>query len=185
MYVQEQVAFSPGNLVPGIEASQDRILQGRLFSYQDTQRHRVGANFHRLPINAPGCPFFNHQRDGTMAFTNGGSAPNFFAGSAPHPVPDQTTAAHLKEYPAMVEGVVGRYDQAPINPDDDFVQVRKLFMDVMTEPERVRLINNIVGHMSDPTVTPDIHARMIALFTKVHAEYGRRVQETLAEAMSG
>ena len=47
----EQVTFSPGNFVPGIEASPDKLLQGRLFAYGDAHRHRVGANSHQLPIN--------------------------------------------------------------------------------------------------------------------------------------
>jgi len=61
----EQVAFAPTNLVPGIEPSHDKMLQGRIFSYPDTHRHRLGANFDQIPIN---CPYkarvANHQRDG-------------------------------------------------------------------------------------------------------------------------
>ncbi len=63
----EQSAFNPGNLVPGMEPSMDRILQGRLFAYSDTHRHRLGANFEQIPIN---CPYkaqvHNGQRDGPM-----------------------------------------------------------------------------------------------------------------------
>ena len=63
----EQVAFHPGNLVPGIDVTPDPLLQGRLFSYQDTQLIRLGGpNFHQIPINAPVCPFRNFQRDGHM-----------------------------------------------------------------------------------------------------------------------
>ena len=63
----EQVAFCPANIVPGIDFSNDPLLQGRLFSYLDTQLSRLGGpNFHQLPINAPKCPFANHQRDGHM-----------------------------------------------------------------------------------------------------------------------
>jgi catalase len=63
----EQVAFCPSHLVPGIDFSNDPLLQGRLFSYLDTQLSRLGsANFHQLPVNAPKCPFANHQRDGHM-----------------------------------------------------------------------------------------------------------------------
>ncbi len=61
----EQVAFCPANLVPGIEVSNDPLLQGRLFSYLDTQLSRLGGpNFHQIPVNAPRCPFHNMQRDG-------------------------------------------------------------------------------------------------------------------------
>jgi catalase len=63
----EQVAFCPGNIVPGIDFSNDPLLQGRLFSYIDTQLSRLGSpNFHQIPVNAPKCPFGNHQRDGHM-----------------------------------------------------------------------------------------------------------------------
>jgi len=63
----EQVAYCPGNIVPGIDFSNDPLLQGRLFSYIDTQLSRLGSpNFHQIPINAPKCPFGNHQRDGHM-----------------------------------------------------------------------------------------------------------------------
>ena len=77
----EQSAFSPGNMVPGIEPSPDKMLQGRLFSYPDTHRHRLGANFTQLPIN---CPFAtrvrNQQRDGPMCFMSQGAAPPYFTG---------------------------------------------------------------------------------------------------------
>lgn len=62
----EQVAFSPLNLIPGIEPSPDRILQGRLFIYADTQSHRLGSNFNLLPTNKPRCPFRNYHSDGLM-----------------------------------------------------------------------------------------------------------------------
>ena len=61
----EQVAFCPANIVPGIDFSDDPLLQGRVFSYVDTQRHRLGGpNFNELPINRPVCPVRNHERDG-------------------------------------------------------------------------------------------------------------------------
>jgi len=72
----EQSAFSPANFVPGIGASPDKMLQGRLFSYHDTHRHRLGANYHLLPVNAPKAAVINnYQRDGAMRFDNnsGGS----------------------------------------------------------------------------------------------------------------
>ncbi len=63
----EQVAFLPTNVIPGIDFSNDPLLQGRLFSYLDTQKSRLGTtNFHQIPINAPKCPFHNFQRDGMM-----------------------------------------------------------------------------------------------------------------------
>lgn len=87
----EQIAFSPSNTcIPGIEPSNDSVLQSRLFSYPDTQRHRLGANFHQLPVNSPrnmcpasagGCPFLmgNFQRDGPAALYNQGAYPNYIS----------------------------------------------------------------------------------------------------------
>ncbi|KAG5875427.1 hypothetical protein JTB14_005325 [Gonioctena quinquepunctata] len=76
----EQIAFSPAHLVPGIDSSQDKMLQGRLFAYGDTHRHRLGPNHLQLPVN---CPFKvrNYQRDGPMCLNNQGSAPNYFPNS--------------------------------------------------------------------------------------------------------
>ena len=63
----EQIAFCPAHMPPGIEASPDKMLQGRLFSYSDTHRHRLGANYHQIPVNAPqGCRHASYQRDGPM-----------------------------------------------------------------------------------------------------------------------
>lgn len=79
----EQIAFAPSHLVPGIEASQDKMLQGRLFSYADTHRHRLGPNYLQLPVN---CPYRvsvkNYQRDGPATYNdNQGGAPNYYPNS--------------------------------------------------------------------------------------------------------
>ena len=75
----EQAAFSPGNLVPGIAPSPDKMLQGRLFSYHDTHRHRLGPNYHLMPVNSPkAAPESSYQRDGFMRLdANGGGGPNY------------------------------------------------------------------------------------------------------------
>jgi catalase len=79
----EQAAFSPGNFVPGIGPSPDKMLQGRLFSYHDTHRHRLGPNYHLLPVNAPkAAPMASYQRDGAMRFDgNAGGGPNYWPNS--------------------------------------------------------------------------------------------------------
>jgi len=90
----EQVAFCPANIVPGIDFSNDPLLQGRLFSYLDTQLSRLGSpNFHQLPINAPQCPFSNHQRDGHMQMGKAAGRvayePNSLSGTSPREIPDR------------------------------------------------------------------------------------------------
>ncbi len=62
----EQAAFGPSNVVPGISFSPDRMLQARLFSYNDAVRYRLGVNFYQIPVNAPKCPFMSYHRDGKM-----------------------------------------------------------------------------------------------------------------------
>lgn len=75
----EQIAFSPAHMVPGIEPSPDKMLQGRLFSYADTHRHRLGVNYQSIPVNKPLNEVKNYQRDGNMTVSgNGGSTPNYF-----------------------------------------------------------------------------------------------------------
>lgn len=102
----EQAAFSPANFVPGIEPSPDKLLQGRLFSYPDTQRHRLGANYALIPVN---CPYSgkitNYQRDGTMRVDgNGAGKPNYSPNSRSGAVAD----LQLTEAPIVMHGNSGR-----------------------------------------------------------------------------
>lgn len=102
----EQVAFSPGNIVPGIELSHDRILQARVFSYPDTQRHRLGANFEQIPVNCPLSGTVHHyQRDGfSVVNGNFGSAPNYEPNSFNGPHEDKKYAMK----PTPVQGLATR-----------------------------------------------------------------------------
>ena len=139
----EQAAFSPGNFVPGIGPSPDKMLQGRLFSYPDTHRHRLGPNFHLLPINAPkGAAIESYQRDGAMRFDgDGGGGPNYWPNSLGGPAPDAGFAL-----PAIdLAGMAARH--AYTLGDVDFEQVGALFGRVMTDTDRAHLVANIVGHL--------------------------------------
>ncbi len=101
----EQVAFQPSNVVPGIDFSDDPLLQGRLFSYHDTQLHRLGSpNFASLPINRPVCPFHNNQQDGRMQAEVKTSRVNYFPNSlgGGQPAPSETEG--YVHYPERVEG---------------------------------------------------------------------------------
>lgn len=169
----EQAAFSPGNFVPGIGPSPDRMLQGRLFSYHDTQRHRLGPNFQMLPVNAPKAAAENiYQRDGSMRIdANGGGGPNYWPNSFGGPAPDPSVAPP----PIDVSGMADRH--AVALGDVDFVQATALFRVVMTDRERELLIGNIVPHLRD--AKPRIQLRQTALFYKVDAEYGARVAKGL------
>ena len=169
----EQAAFSPANFVPGIAASPDKLLQGRLFSYHDTHRHRLGPNYHLIPINQPKCAMMiNYQRDGFMRTDdNGGGGPNYYPNSfgGPEPQPD------AGEPPFDVSGLAGRHPYT--HPNDDFFQAGELYRRVMSDEDRNNLIGNIVSHLHD--AQQRIQLRQTSLFYKADTEYGSRVAEGL------
>jgi len=168
----EQAAFSPGHLIPGIEPSPDRMLQGRLFSYPDTHRHRLGANYTQIPIN---CPYStkvnNQQRDGPMTFTtNGASEANYEPNSVPG-TSKQVPTSHIKKF--YVDDWAARHPQN--HPNCDYEQVGSFYRKVLSESDRNNLISNIVESLSHART--DIQQRMVAIFSKVDPEYGKRVAE--------
>jgi len=169
----EQAAFSPGNLVPGIAASPDKMLQGRLFSYHDTHRHRLGPNYHLLPVNSSkAAPVDNYQRDGFMRFdSNGSGSPNYYPNSFGRPPPEPEVAEPAFE----VSGKAAR--QPYTHPNDDFAQAGDLYRKVMGDEDREHLIGNIVAHLGN--AQKRIQLRQTALFYKADSEYGRRVAEGL------
>jgi catalase len=135
----EQVAFCPSHLVPGLDFSEDPLLQGRLFSYLDTQLSRLGGpNFHEIPVNAPKCPFHNLQRDGIhrMGVPTGRVAyePNSLSADAPRESLDRgftTSARPMEGNPVRVrsESFSDHYSQA------------RLFYKSITPPEQKHLAN--------------------------------------------
>ncbi|ARJ74291.1 catalase [Bacillus velezensis] len=167
----EQATFSPGTLVPGVDVSPDKMLQGRLFAYHDAHRYRVGANHQALPINRSRNEVKNYQRDGQMRFDdNGGRSvyyePNSFGG--PKESPEDKQAA----YP-----VSGFADSVSYNHHDHYTQAGDLYR-LMSEEERARLVANIVSAMK-PVEKEEIKLRQIGHFYKADPEYGRRVAEGL------
>jgi len=169
----EQAAFGPQNLVPGIATSPDKMLQGRLFSYHDTHIHRLGLNYHLLPVNAPKNATENsYQRDGSMRTDpNGGSSPNYWPNSFNGPEPDISA----KEPPIEISGQADRYPYMLQN--DDFVQPGNLYRDVMNDQDRENLVGNIIGHLGG--AQKRIQLRQTAIFFKADPDYGRRVAEGL------
>ena len=170
----EQAAFAPSNFVPGIGASPDKLLQGRLFSYKDTQRWRLGGNFEQIPVNAPkhACPF-HYQRDGAAAVNgNGGAEPNYYPNSMGGAEPDPATAA-----PALpVDAVIDRYTRP--GDDIDFVQPGLLYDKVLSETDRAHLISNIAGHLCG--ALQRIQYRQLALFYKCSVDFGTRLAAALS-----
>ncbi|CAM9294881.1 unnamed protein product [Phaeothamnion confervicola] len=169
----EQIAFAPANMIPGIEPSPDKMLQGRLFSYNDTHRHRLGANYEQIPVNRPfNCTVANYQRDGPMRVdANQGGAPNYFPNSFSGPQPDDAQEWHR----VTAGGEVARYSTAD---DDNFSQVGAFFRGVLDEGARDRLTSNIAGHLVG--AQDFIQQRAVANFAAADADYGRRVAEKIA-----
>lgn len=169
----EQAAFSPANFVPGIAASPDKMLQGRLFAYHDAHRYRLGANFHLLPVNRPkGVKVQNYQRDGFMRFdANGDKGPNYYPNSLGGPEPFIQAAEPVFK----VSGKAAR--QPYTHPNDDFVQAGNLYRKVMTDEHRDHLIGNIVSHLCN--ARKDIQIRQTKIFYKADPDYGRRVAKGL------
>jgi catalase len=170
----EQIAFSPAHMIPGIEPSPDKMLQGRLFSYTDTHRHRLGANYKQIPVNAPyNALIQNYQRDGPARVDgNQGGAPNYFPNSFGGPQPDPSTA-HQN---VAVSGNTERYQT---DDDDNFSQVAVFYNKVLDAGARDRLTSNIAGHMAG--AAPFIQKRAIANFSKADPAYGKAIEDKIAK----
>jgi catalase len=150
----------------------------RIFSYHDTHLHRIGANYEQLPINAPKVPVHSYNKDGAMTYRHNGSQPVYAPNSYGGPQADPS-----KELPTWwVEAAeIGRYAYEKHADDDDFVQPRALYRDVMSPTDRDHLVTNIVAHASDH-VTADVQVRVIDYWTNVDAELGARVAAGLGRA---
>lgn len=171
----EQIAFNPGNMVPGIEPSPDKLLQARLFAYSEAQRHRLGANFTQIPVN---CPYRvavkNFQRNGPMTVTcNQGGAPNYYPNSFSGPEICMRAQALISCCP--VAGDVYRFGTD--DTDDNFSQVTDLWVLVLDECARKRLVNNIADHLSGASIF--IQERAAKIFTLIHVDFGRMLTEAL------
>lgn len=139
----EQVAFCPGNIVPGIDFSNDPLLQGRLFSYLDTQLSRLGGpNFHEIPVNKPVCPFHSNQRDGIHRTTiNKGQAayePNSIDGGWPKETPPAAKDGGFESYHERIDAQKIRERSDSFS--DHFSQAR-LFYHSLSEPEKNHVVN--------------------------------------------
>uniref|UniRef100_A0AAY4CL59 Catalase n=1 Tax=Denticeps clupeoides TaxID=299321 RepID=A0AAY4CL59_9TELE len=148
------------------------LTKGRLFSYPDTHRHRLGANYLQLPVN---CPFrarvANYQRDGPMCmFDNQGGAPNYYPNSFSAP----DTQPRFIESKFQVSPDVARYNSSD---DDNVTQVRTFYTQVLNEEERQRLCENMAGHLKGAQLF--IQKRSVQNLLAVHPDYGNRVQALL------
>jgi catalase len=172
----EQVAFCPSHLVPGLDFSEDPLLQGRLFSYLDTQLSRLGGpNFHQLPVNAPKCPFHNLQRDGIhqMSLQKGRVSyePNSLDVNAPRESMDR--GFHTSARP--VEGTTVRVRSESFN--DHYSQAR-LFYKSITPPEQRHLANALIFELGK-LETEAIRLRMLGHLQIIDRDLAATVADNL------
>ena len=167
----EQAAFEPSNMVPGVGASPDKMLLGRLFSYPDAHRYRIGANYMQLPVNSPMSPVNSYSKDGAMRYDfNPAEAPVYAPNSYGGPRADTArwSAQGAWEFePTMVRA---GYIQHP--EDDDWAQAGLLVREVMDDAQRERLAGNIAGHALNGVTEPVL----LRVF-----EYWRNVDKTLGD----
>ena len=178
----EQIAFHPGHLVPGIDFSNDPLLQGRLFSYSDTQLSRLGsANFHELPINRPIAAVDNNQRDGHMRHTivkgRVSYEPNTLGGGCPMQRPWEQGG--FVSYPEPMQGEKQRVRSPTFA--DHFSQPR-LFWHSQSTWEQDHIVAAFCFELAKVEV-PDIRERMVATLKQVDTLLARRVAEGLGMAV--
>ncbi len=176
----EQAAYLPTNIVPGIDFSDDPLLQGRLFSYQDTQLSRLGShNFHQLPINrAKGCPVMNFRRDGHMQFELFKGRANYepnSLGEAGEEAGPREIASGFRTTPQAVEGEKARLRAESFA--DHYSQAR-LFYRSQSEPEQAHIVNALTFELSKVNLEP-VRLRMISHLLTIDESLGKRVADGL------
>jgi len=173
----EQVAYCPANIVPGIDFSNDPLLQGRLFSYLDTQLKRLGGpNFHQIPVNQPQCPFANNQRDGHMQMNRPKGRVNYEpstldGGTGPRANPQ----TGFTTFPQHDEG-----SKLRIRPEsfaDHYSQARQFYIS-QTETEQGHIAAAFTFELSK-VETPAIRERMVAHLLNIDRDLARKVADGL------
>ncbi len=168
----EQAAFNPANVVPGISFSPDKMLQGRLFSYGDAQRYRLGVNHHLIPVNAARCPFHSYHRDGAMRVDgNHGST----LGYEPNSYGEWQQQPDFSEPPLNLSGAAAHWD-ARQDDSDYYSQPGALFR-LMSKKQQQVLFENTARAMGD--APKEIKLRHIGNCAKADPAYGAGVAKAL------
>ena len=167
----EQAAFCPASIVPGIEFSADKLLQGRTFSYADTQRHRLGANYLQLPINRPIVPVNNQQRDGNMQIGEFSGPVNYEPSSLGGGIPKEAPAGSSRVY--QMEGEVTRQK---ISITNDFAQAGERYRS-LSKIDQEHLVDNLITDLMH--IDKPIQKRVAENLTKADPELGKSVVKGL------
>jgi catalase len=173
----EQLAFNPGNVVPGIGFSPDKMLQGRLFSYGDAQRYRLGVNHHLIPVNRARCPVHGFHRDGAMRVDDnyGGTL-----GYEPNSYGEWEEQAEEREPPLALDGAADHWSHRE-DDDDYYSQPRALFQTMSPAQQKV-LFENTARAMGD--APKEVKVRHIGNCMKAAPAYGEGVASALGISMS-
>ncbi len=175
----EQVAYCPANIVPGIDFSDDPLLQGRLFSYLDTQLSRLGGpNFHQIPINAPKCPFANLQRDGHMQMAVPKGRVNYEPSSLQADSPRETPAGFRSHATPVEAG--GKQRLRPESFADHYSQAR-LFFRSQSAHEQAHIASALVFELSK-VQTPHVREAVVGHLRHIDPALAKRVGAGLGMA---
>jgi len=168
----EQAAFCPASIVPGVEFSADKLLQGRTFSYADTQRHRLGANYLQLTVNRPIVPVDNNQRDAAMQIGQFSGPvnyePNSVGGGMPREAPEEGTPRAYR-----LEGEVTR---RKISITNDFAQAGERYRS-LSKMDQEHLLDNLIADLMH--IDKAIRQRVVENLTKAEPELGHSAAKGL------
>jgi len=167
----EQAAFNPANVVPGISFSPDKMLQGRLFSYGDAQRYRLGVNHAHIPVNAPKCPVHSYHRDGQMRVDGnmGGATPY-----EPNSYGEWQEQPDFREPPLSLEGAAAHWNH---RVDDDYFTQPRLLFQLMTPAQQAVLFENTARAIHGASA--QVKARHIEHCTRCDPAYGAGVAQAI------
>ncbi|MFI2812682.1 MULTISPECIES: catalase [Microbulbifer] len=171
----EQAAFEVNNTVPGIGFSPDKMLLGRVFSYADAHRARLGVNYKQIPVNAPKCPVHSYSKDGAMRVQKV-SDPVYAPNSKGGPAADGGQYPYREKWSASGEFMHAAY--TPHAEDDDFVQAGTLVRKVMDDAQRERLVSNVAGHLR-AGVTDEVLQRAFGYWRNIDKDIGDRIEKAV------
>ncbi len=174
----EQASFEPANMVPGIGPSPDKMLLGRLFSYPDAHRYRIGTNYLQLPVNQPQVEVHSYNKDGAMRYQHSGNQPVYAPNSYGGP---QADSERFGDPGWAVSGDMVRHAYALHAEDDDFGQAGTLYRKTLSATEREHLEDNLVKHLSQG-VERDVQERAVAMWTNVDPDLGANLARGLGLA---
>ncbi len=173
----EQGAWEPSNLVPGIGASPDKMLLGRMLAYADAHRYRIGPNYNQLPVNAPKSPVHSYSTAGHMRYQLAPDpvyAPNSKGG------PQADTERYGQPAGWHTDGDMVRTAYTLRAADDDWGQAGTLVRDVMNDVERERLVDNVAGHLLNGVSEPVLR-RAFDYWRSVDTDLGNRIEKSVRQ----